>query len=85
MWAILDNLNSTETEDVTIDSSANWKAMRPINTSGIKVSLLTMNNIWFRSNERFPEHRPKMTATRSGSAKSCRRDPPPYQHGTIHS
>ncbi|XP_037042987.1 zinc finger MIZ domain-containing protein 1 isoform X2 [Bradysia coprophila] len=36
MWAILNTLNSSDTEDVTIDSGANWKAVRPINTSGIK-------------------------------------------------
>lgn len=40
MWAILDNSSSTETEEVTIDSGANWKAVRPISTSGIKVSSL---------------------------------------------
>lgn len=40
MWAILDNLNSSDTEDVTIDSGANWKPVRPINTSGIKVSFI---------------------------------------------
>lgn len=38
MWAILNTLSSSDTEDVTIDSAANWKAVRPINTSGIKVS-----------------------------------------------
>lgn len=37
MWAILDNLSTTDTEDVTIDSSANWKALRPLNSLGNKV------------------------------------------------
>lgn len=30
MWAILDNLSTTDTEDVTIDAGANWKALRPM-------------------------------------------------------
>lgn len=38
MWAILDNLSTTDTEEVTIDASANWKALRPLNSTGIKVS-----------------------------------------------
>lgn len=29
MWAILDNLTTTDTEEVTIDAGANWKALRP--------------------------------------------------------
>lgn len=39
MWAILNTLNSSDTEDVTIDSGANWKAVRPLNGSGIKVRI----------------------------------------------
>ena len=42
MWAILNTLNSSnspnaaETEEVIIDSQANWRAVKPMNTSGIK-------------------------------------------------
>ena len=39
MWAILNTLNSSDTEDVTIDSSANWKAVRPLSALGIKVKV----------------------------------------------
>lgn len=39
MWGILNNLATSEVEEVTIDSQANWKAAK----NGIKVSVL-MNN-----------------------------------------
>lgn len=44
MWAILDNLSTTDTEEVTIDASANWKALRPLNSTGIKVRTPANNN-----------------------------------------
>lgn len=39
MWGILNTLNSSEVEEVTIDSSANWKAAKG-NGPGIKVRKL---------------------------------------------
>lgn len=45
MWAILNTLNSSNSEDVIIDNEANWKAVRPINNSGIKVCIIII--IWF--------------------------------------
>lgn len=50
MWAILNTLGSSDTEDVTIDSAANWKAVRPINTSGIKVSYTYASYFFGHSN-----------------------------------
>jgi hypothetical protein len=35
MWGILNTLNSSEVEEVTIDSSANWKPAKSL--QGIKV------------------------------------------------
>lgn len=36
MWAILNTLSNTDVEEVTIDSSANWKAVRPNTGPNIK-------------------------------------------------
>lgn len=36
MWGILNNLNTSDVEEVTIDSSANWKVSKG-NSIGIKV------------------------------------------------
>lgn len=36
MWGILNNLSTSDVEEVTIDSSANWKAAKG-NVTGIKV------------------------------------------------
>lgn len=36
MWGILNTLSSSEVEEVTIDSAANWKAAKSV-ASGIKV------------------------------------------------
>jgi hypothetical protein len=38
MWGILNTLNSSEVEEVTIDSSANWKPAKSL--QGIKVIIL---------------------------------------------
>lgn len=37
IWAILNTLNGSNTEEVTIDSDANWKAIPPLNAPEIKV------------------------------------------------
>lgn len=37
MWGILNTLSSSEVDEVTIDSAANWKAAKTVG-SGIKVS-----------------------------------------------
>ena len=47
MWAILNTLTSSDTEDVTIDNGANWKAVRPINNTGIKVRIYYLFVIFF--------------------------------------
>lgn len=39
MWGILNTLSSSEVDEVTIDSAANWKAARSI-VPGIKVRIL---------------------------------------------
>jgi hypothetical protein len=41
MWGILNTLNSSEVEEVTIDSSANWKPAKSV--QGIKV-IMHCNN-----------------------------------------
>lgn len=38
MWGILNTLNTSDVDEVTIDSGANWKAAKSPNSSGIKVS-----------------------------------------------
>lgn len=38
MWGILNTLNSSDVDEVTIDSGANWKAAKSPNSSGIKVN-----------------------------------------------
>lgn len=40
IWAILNTLNSSNTEEVTIDTEANWKA---VNTTGIKVMIIFLH------------------------------------------
>lgn len=39
MWGILNTLNSSDVDEVTIDSGANWKASKTSNSTGIKVSI----------------------------------------------
>lgn len=39
MWGILNTLNSSDVDEVTIDSGANWKATKTSNNTGIKVSI----------------------------------------------
>lgn len=39
MWGILNTLNSSDVDEVTIDSGANWKATKITNNTGIKVSI----------------------------------------------
>lgn len=39
MWGILNTLNSSDVDEVTIDSGANWKATKTTNNTGIKVSI----------------------------------------------
>lgn len=36
MWGILNNLSTSDVEEVTIDSQANWKAAKGIKVSHIK-------------------------------------------------
>lgn len=52
MWGILNTLNTSDVDEVTIDSGANWKAAKSPNTSGIKVSIYN-RSIFFitRANE----------------------------------
>lgn len=38
IWGILNTLSNSDVDDVTIDSSANWKAAKSI-SSGIKVKM----------------------------------------------
>lgn len=40
IWAILNTLNGSSTDEVTIDSDANWKAIPPLNTPEIKVNII---------------------------------------------
>jgi zinc finger MIZ domain-containing protein len=37
IWAILNQLVSSNADEVLIDAQANWKAVRPLNTTGVKV------------------------------------------------
>lgn len=41
MWGILNTLNNSDVDEVTIDSGANWKAAKSPNSSTIKVSIET--------------------------------------------
>jgi len=43
MWGILNTLNSSEVDEVTIDSAANWKPTKNLQP-GIKVKVLSANN-----------------------------------------
>lgn len=38
MWGILNTLNTSDVDEVTIDSGANWKAAKSPSNPGIKVS-----------------------------------------------
>lgn len=40
MWGILNTLNTSDVDEVTIDSGANWKAAKSPSNPGIKVSSL---------------------------------------------
>lgn len=53
IWAILNTLSSSNTEEVTIDSEANWKAATTPNTSGIKVILVEIIHEYRISNQRY--------------------------------
>lgn len=46
MWGILNTLSSSEVEEVTIDSAANWKSAKTL-ASGIKVSLAHFVSIYY--------------------------------------
>lgn len=37
MWGILNTLNTSDVDEVTIDSGANWKAAKSPANAGIKV------------------------------------------------
>lgn len=39
MWGILNTLNNSDVEEVTIDSGANWKAAKNPTVPGIKVNI----------------------------------------------
>lgn len=41
MWGILNTLNTSDVEEVTIDAAAHWKASRGL--QGIKVKVMTTN------------------------------------------
>lgn len=43
MWGILNTLNSSEVDEVTIDSAANWKPTKNLQP-GIKVSIILHAN-----------------------------------------
>lgn len=45
MWGILNTLNSSDVDEVTIDSSANWKPCKNLGTQGIKVSIISGEKI----------------------------------------
>ena len=47
MWGILNTLNSSDVDEVTIDSGANWKATKIANNTGIKVSICHTTNASF--------------------------------------
>lgn len=43
MWGILNTLNTSDVDEVTIDSGANWKAAKSPSIPGIKVSTFDYN------------------------------------------
>lgn len=45
MWGILNTLNSSECEEVTIDSAVNWKPTKIIGTN-IKVCIWKLNLVY---------------------------------------
>lgn len=42
MWGILNTLNSSDVDEVTIDSGANWKATKINANAGIKVVIFVI-------------------------------------------
>lgn len=46
MWGILNTLNTSDVDEVTIDSGANWKATKTTANAGIKVSYIFFHVIF---------------------------------------
>lgn len=45
MWGILNTLNGSDVDEVTIDSGANWKAAKSPSTTGIKVKVKSSSKL----------------------------------------
>lgn len=45
MWGILNTLNTSDVDEVTIDSGANWKATKIATNTNIKVCYMQSNSV----------------------------------------
>lgn len=47
MWGILNTLNGSDVDEVTIDNGANWKAAKSVTNPGIKVREYLIKKYWY--------------------------------------